>query len=89
MQRADEHFEAAIELDPAYADALVGLARSRALSYTFTNDARALDTSLSYSARAIAADPQLAAAHVWQGYALMRLGREDEAHRAHGLFPRY
>jgi TolB-like protein/tetratricopeptide (TPR) repeat protein len=82
MQRAGEHFESAIALEPAYADALVGLAQFHALSYTFANDARTLDASLSYSARAIAADPHLAAAYVWQGYALMRLGREDDAQTA-------
>jgi TolB-like protein/tetratricopeptide (TPR) repeat protein len=91
MQRAREHFESAIALEPAYADALVGLAQSYALSYTFANDARTLDASLSYSARAIAADPHLAAAYVWEGYALMRLGREDEAQasfaRARALDP--
>ena len=91
MQRAREHFESAIEIEPAYADALAGLAQLHALSYTFANDARALHTSLGYSARAIAADPHLAAAYVWEGYALLRLGREDDAQasfaRARSLDP--
>ena len=91
LQRAREHFEAAIELEPAYAEPLVGLAQSHALSYTFTNDAAALHTSLGYSARAIAADSKLASAFVWQGYALMRLGRDDDAQtsfaRARALDP--
>jgi tetratricopeptide (TPR) repeat protein len=91
MQRAREHLESAIALEPAYAEALVGLAQFHALSFTFANDARTLDTSLSLSARAIAADPHLAAAYVWEGYALMRLGREEEAQtslaRARALDP--
>ena len=91
MQRAREHFESAVALEPAYAEALVGLAEFHALSFTFAKDARALETSLSFSARATAADPHLASAYVWEGYALMRLGREDDAQvsfaRARALDP--
>jgi TolB-like protein len=79
FDHARELFEAAIALDPNYAQAFAGLARICALTYTFTSDTDTLFRALEYARRALAIDPDLAEAEVWRGYANNRLGNFDAA----------
>lgn len=79
LQEARELYERAVEADPEFAPALAELAAVHCLQFTFTTDRRDLENGLGYSVRAIEADPANAHAHVWQGYALARLDRHEEA----------
>jgi serine/threonine-protein kinase len=81
FDEAQELYERAIEQDPRYADALSALAGLHDLRFTFTTDARQLELALDYAARAIAAVPDHAEAHVWLAYAQWRRGASDEALR--------
>lgn len=71
--------EAALATDPAHSPALSKLAAVHCLRFPFTTDPRELTRGLDYAARALAADAANAEAYVWQGYALSRLGRHEEA----------
>ena len=79
FDQARELFEAAIALDPSYAQAFAGLARLCALTYTFTSDTDTLYRALEYAGRALVIDPDLAEAEIWRGYAHNRLGNFDAA----------
>jgi tetratricopeptide (TPR) repeat protein len=79
FDQARELFEQAAQLDPGYAKALSGLAGISALRFTYATDADVLEEAISYGRRAIEADPLLAEAHLWLGYALWRSGHLAEA----------
>jgi len=79
FDRAQELFEEAVRQQPEYADALVGLAGVHDMRFTFTTDPGELQQAAAYARRALAASPAHAAARVWLGYALWRLGSVDEA----------
>jgi TolB-like protein len=98
FERAKELFEEAVRQEPAYADALAGLAGVHDMRFTFTTDPVELDRAVDYAERAAAADPTHSGALVWLAYARWRQGRLDEAletiARAHALdpsdhYPRY
>ena len=81
FDRAQELFEEAVRLDPAYADALTGLAAVHDMRFTFTTDRDELLRAEELSRAAIAALPDHAGAHVWLGYARWRQGDAVEALR--------
>jgi eukaryotic-like serine/threonine-protein kinase len=84
FDEAARQFEEAIALEPRHAGALAGLAMVHAMRFTYTTDRATLERAAGYAARAAAADPGLAEAHVWLGYALWRQGRHPEALAALG-----
>ncbi|MFN2387172.1 MAG: protein kinase [Thermoanaerobaculia bacterium] len=91
FEKAREHYQTAIGLDPGHAPALAGLAGVHGMRFTFTTDPRELSLALQYADQALAIDPENAEALVWRGYALLRQERFDEGVacevRAMGLDP--
>ena len=91
FDRAEDLFEEAIASEPAYADALAGLAAVHDMRFTFTTDPAELERAVDFARRGVAADPRHAGAHVWLGYGLWRMGRTEEGlastHRAMELDP--
>ncbi len=81
FESAHEWFERAIELQPDYADALVGLAMVHDMRFTFTTDRAELEFARGFSNRALAAQADHEQAHVWLAYAMLRLGESAEAIR--------
>jgi len=81
FDRARELFEEAVRLDPAYADALTGLAAVHDMRFTFTTDPAELLRAEELARAAIAAAPDHGGAHVWLGYARWRRGDAAEALR--------
>ncbi|HEU4333780.1 MAG TPA: protein kinase [Candidatus Eisenbacteria bacterium] len=78
FDRAEEFYLEAIRLEPAYPDALTGLAAVHDMRFTFTTDRGELEKARAFAGRAIELAPGHADAHVWLGYALWRLnGAED------------
>src|SRR5262249_17724476 len=77
--RADELFGEAIRIDPQYAEALAGLARTSAMRFTFNTDPSVFSTAIQFAQRAIDAAPTLVDGYIWHGYSLHRLGRYEEA----------
>jgi adenylate cyclase len=91
-------FERAIELDPRYAAAHVGLANARFWQYEMSRarnqpDAALLARAIDYVRRAIELDRDLAEAYSTLSFLLMSAGRASEAlaaaRRAVSLEPRY
>ncbi len=79
---ARELLEKAIELDPNYAEAYVGLAENRlsAAVYTWTHfPVKALEEAYKYAKKAIDIEPSNALAHTTIGYIYMRAGEYDLA----------
>jgi tetratricopeptide (TPR) repeat protein len=71
--------ERALEIDPDHADALAFLSSTYALRSIATTNVADNERAIALADRAIAVDPDHVKAHVWKGYALMRLGRAEEA----------
>ena len=67
LGRAAELFRSALELDPAYADAMVGLAEVCERRFDFGEDPIWLEHGLSYAERALDLDPTLPGAHLAAG----------------------
>lgn len=67
LGRAAELFRSALELDPAYADAMVGLAEVCERRFDFDEDPIWLEHGLSYAERALDLDPNLPGAHLAAG----------------------
>jgi len=82
FDRAEDLFEEAIRLEPAYADALAGLAAVHDMRFTFTTDPAELALAVGFARRAVAADPGHANAHVWLAYGLWRMGKSEEGLQA-------
>jgi serine/threonine-protein kinase len=79
LDEARELYERAVDADPTYSAPLSELAAVHGLRFIFTTDPRELERALAYATRALAADGANAEAHVWNGYALYRLGRFEES----------
>jgi serine/threonine-protein kinase len=79
FDQAGDLFRDAIRMEPDYADALSGLAALHAMRFTFTTDRAELEQARHHARRAIQVAPGHAAAHVWLGYALWRLGEWEQA----------
>ena len=81
LARASEHFEAAIQEDPDYAEAYAYLSYCRAATYVFTWPG-ADDTllpALALAEKAVALDPASAVAHARLGWVLGFIDRFDDA----------
>lgn len=81
-QAARKLFAQAIELDPNYAEAYVGLAESRlmAATYNWTQfPVKALEEAYKYTRKALDIEPSNALAHTTVGYIYMRAGEYDLA----------
>jgi eukaryotic-like serine/threonine-protein kinase len=79
FDRAEDLFEEAVRIEPAYADALAGLAAVHDMRFTFTTEPAELERAVAFARRAVTAEPKHANAHVWLAYGLWRLGENDEA----------
>ena len=79
LERAQELFDRAVEVEPTYAPALAGMAAASALRYTFTTDPALLRIAEDYARRAIEADPHLSDPHVWLGYIHFHRGDVESA----------
>jgi tetratricopeptide (TPR) repeat protein/TolB-like protein len=82
FENAEDYFQRAIDREPGYADALVGLAMVHNMRFTFTTDAAELDQAAAFAGRAIAAAPSHGEAHIWLAYALWRQGQLSKGHEA-------
>jgi serine/threonine protein kinase/tetratricopeptide (TPR) repeat protein len=79
MDRGIALLEQAIEADPNYVEAMVELAGALELKATFLSAPSLLDKSLALADRALAIQPDDAAAHVQRGDTLLAMGYPDEA----------
>ncbi|KAA1380253.1 tetratricopeptide repeat protein [Aeromicrobium fastidiosum] len=70
---AIKHYDAALKADPAFSSALYNKA--------IILEPDDLDASVELYRRAVAADPELAAAHMRLGFALLHLGKKAEAEK--------
>lgn len=95
MEEALGYFQRAIERDPAYAKAYVGLADAyvNLSNYNYISLGEALPRARAAAARAVALDPTLAEAHASQGFVLASLedfgAAEASFRRAIELQPNY
>jgi TolB-like protein len=81
FERARQHFERAVALDPRYALAHAALGATHAMRYIHRTDPADLDRSARYSERALELDPELGEPYPWLTYAYMRQGKVDQAIR--------
>ncbi len=80
MEAAEQHFERALEYDPKYALALVGLSRVQAQYYRNLDPrAERLLRAENLAARALELDPRLAEAHLAMGQVVANQYRYPEA----------
>ena len=80
MDQARQYYEDAVNSQPGYSLALCGLAGFHSMQYTFTTNPATLHAAADYAQKAIDADPTLADAWNWLGYASQRLGRVEQAY---------
>jgi tetratricopeptide (TPR) repeat protein len=76
--RAISLFERALELEPAYAKAMVALGTALDLKGTFLSMPSLLDRSLEWLRKAVALQPTLADAHVRLGETLIDMGKLEQ-----------
>jgi TolB-like protein/predicted Ser/Thr protein kinase len=79
LERARQHLERAIALDPKYALAYAALGATYAMRYIHRTDPADLDRSARYSERALELDPELGEPYPWLSYAYMRQGRVEQS----------
>ena len=80
LLRAKEMFAKAIELDPQFARAFVGIAVcDTRLRWSISDPSISVDDILKTAGRALEIDPSLAEAHAARGFALMTADRRTEA----------
>ncbi len=81
LERARQHLERAVALDPSYALAHAALGATHAMRYIHRTDPADLDCAARHSERAIELDPELGEPYPWLSYAYMRRGKVEEAIR--------
>ena len=81
LERARQHLERAVALDPNYALAYAALGATHAMRYIHRTDPADLDRSARYSERALELDPELGEPYPWLSYAYMRQGKIEQAIR--------
>lgn len=81
LERARQHLERAVVLDPNYALAYAALGATHAMRYIHRTDPADLDRCARYSERAIELDPELGEPYPWLSYAYMRQGKVEQALR--------
>jgi len=82
LERARQHLERAVALDPNYALAYAALGATHAMRYIHRTDPADLDYAVRYSERAIELDHEIGEPYTWLGYAYMRQGKIDQSLRA-------
>ena len=82
IEEACALLERAVALAPDFGLALASLAEVYAFRANIADDPQIAEQAIAYARRAIEADPLLAKAHIWLGYALQLQGRQLEAYRA-------
>jgi len=82
LEKARQHLERAVALDPGYALAHASLGATHAMRYIHRTDPADLDCAVRYSERAIELDPELGEPYPWLAYAYMRLGKIEQAIRS-------
>jgi TolB-like protein len=70
LERARQHLERAVALDPNYALAYAALGATHAMRYIHRTDPADLDYAVRYSERAIELDHEIGEPYTWLGYAL-------------------
>ncbi len=81
LERARQHLERAVALDPDYALAYAALGATHAMRFIHRTDPADLDHAARYLERAIELDPELGEAYTWLTYAYMRQGKVEQAIR--------
>ncbi len=81
LERARQHLERAVALDPNYALAYAALGAAHAMRFIHRTDPADLDHSARYSERAIELDAELGEPYTWLCYAYMRQGKIEQALR--------
>ncbi len=79
VERARQHLERAVALDPNYALAYAALGATHAMRYIHRTDPADLDYAARYSERAIELDHEIGEPHTWLSYAYMRQGKIAQA----------
>ncbi len=79
LERARQHLERAVALDPNYALAYAALGATHAMRYIHRTDPTDLDYAVRYSERAIELDHEIGEPYTWLGYAYMRQGKIEQA----------
>ncbi len=79
LERARQHLERAVALDPNYALAYAALGATHAMRYIHRTDPADLDYAVRYSERAIELDHEIGEPYTWLGYAYMRQGKIEQS----------
>jgi len=82
LERARQHLERAVVLDPNYALAYAALGATHAMRYIHRTDPADLDYAARYSERAIELDHEIGEPYTWLSYAYMRQGKIEQSLRA-------
>ena len=81
LERARQHLERAVVLDPNYALAYASLGATHAMRFIHRTDPADLDAAARYCERALELDPELGEPYPWLSYTYMRQGKVQEAIR--------
>ncbi len=79
LERARQHLERAVALDPSYALAYAALGATHAMRYIHRTDPADLDYAVRYCERAIELDQEIGEPYTWLGYAYMRQGKVEQS----------
>jgi serine/threonine protein kinase/tetratricopeptide (TPR) repeat protein len=79
FQKAREFFARAIEIDPRYAEAHVGLGETHAMAFIANTNPDDLEAAVTHLRRAVELDPDNHSPYALLCYSLMRYGRLEEA----------
>ena len=82
LERARQHLERAVALDPNYALAYAALGATHAMRYIHRTDPADLDYAARYCERAIELDHEIGEPYTWLSYAYMRQGKIEQSLRA-------
>jgi TolB-like protein/Tfp pilus assembly protein PilF len=78
LERARQHLERAVALDPKYALAYAALGATHAMRFIHRTDPADLDSAARYCERALELDPELGEPYPWLTYAYVRQGKVQE-----------
>lgn len=81
LERARQHLERAVALDPNYALAYAALGATHAMRFIHRTDPTDLDSAARYCERALELDPELGEPYPWLTYAYVRQGKVQEGIR--------
>lgn len=81
LERARQHLERAVALDPNYALAYAALGATHAMRFIHRTDPADLDSAARYCERSLELDPELGEPYHWLTYAYVRQGKVEEGVR--------